>query len=886
MCFLAYAARLCSSLEVLFAERFHSNGIGFSTGLARLATNIRIMVINLTARLRQFLIWSILSGALGPSVLMAQDQTAVLVGKLLQPKIAASQEQNETTTSQPQNPTAAPARNKKVGDAEPMSLKSVFLNLPGDQKTIWTAPFRLKASDSTWLVPFGGTLGVLVASDERNMLRLHSDASAISLSNNVANAGTVALAGVPATMYVFGTLNGSARWRETGLLTGEGLVNSWIVNEAIGRALGRERPTTTDGQGRFFQQFSNPSFPSDHSMLSWTAASIIAHEYPGWLSQGLAYGTASAVSVARVTGREHFPSDVVAGAALGWLIGRQVYRAHHDPDIDGGAYGTFVSEKHPFAGPQTGTTFVPIDSWVYPAFDQLAALGFVRSGAAGLRPWTRSECARLVAEAETFIDPDAHDLPATTVRALANEFAVELDGSQNQPYDRIDEIYTRAGYVSGQPLADDYHFAKTFTDDFGRPFGTGANSIAGVSTRAVVGPLAFYVRGEYQHAGTLAAQPAAAQQAIANLESLPFAPPQRTQSVDQLRFLDAYVAFNFHNNIISFGQQTLWWGPGADGPFLASNNAQSLPMLRISRATPFVLPWLFRLMGPIRLEAFWSQLGGQEFVSIVDSAGNNQVIGPALHPHPALQGAKFSFKPTSNLEFGFDETAIFSGPGFPLTLHSLLRSYSPGNTIPGAAADPGDRRSAFDFSYRLPGLRKWLTLYSDSFTEDEISPVSFPRKSSFRAGLYAPQLPKLPRLDLRVEGIYTDIPNLHAIGNEYSNAHYISGYTNYGQIIGNAIGREGRGLNAWTTYRFSPTSNIQIHYRSQHVNPEFLEGGYLRDYDATGTFGKVYGLVISGTFKYEHWNFPLLSAVPKTNVSAALQVSFRPLRGWGQKNQK
>jgi len=284
-------------------------------------------------------------------------------------------------------------------------------------------------------------------------------------------------------------------------------------------------------------------------------------------------------------------------------------------------------------------------------------------------------------------------------------------------------------------------------------------------------------------------------------------------------------------------------------------------------------------MGAIRIEAFWGELQGQQFVSITNQSGSRQVFAPPLQPHPYIQGAKFSFRPTENLEFGFDETAIFSGPGFPLTLHSLLRSYSPGNTSPGLADDPGDRRSGFDFSYRLPGLRKWLTLYSDSFTEDEFSPVSFPRKSSFRSGLYAPQLPKLHRADLRVEGIYTDIPNIGIPGVEYFNTHYLSGYTNYGQIIGNAIGREGRGINAWSTYRFTPTNSLQIHYRNQHVNPEFLEGGYLRDYDVTSTLGTIGNLVLSSTVKYEHWDFPLLSPKPQTNVSGSLQISFRPVQG-------
>jgi len=428
-------------------------------------------------------------------------------------------------------------------------------------------------------------------------------------------------------------------------------------------------------------------------------------------------------------------------------------------------------------------------------------------------------------------------------------------------------------------LADDYHFAKSFTNDFGRPFGQGANDVTGVSIRTGVGPLAFYIRGEYQHAGALPAEPLLAQQAITNVEGLPSAPPQTTATLDRFRLLDTYVSYNFHNNVVSFGKQTLWWGPGADAPFLASDNAEPIPMLRISRASPFTLPWLFRLMGPIRVEAFWGQLEGQDFVAL-DSAGHRDVVSSPLRPHPAIQGAKFSFRPTGNLEFGFDETAIFSGPGFPLTIHSILRSYSPGNTIPGVSSDPGDRRSGFDFSYRLPGLRNWLTLYSDSFTEDEISPISFPRKSSFRAGLYAPKLPYIPNLDLRVEGIYTDIPNLGAAGVEYFNNHYLSGYTNFGQIIGNAIGREGRGLNVWTTYRFTPINNVQLHYRNQHVNPEFLEGGYLRDFDATGTFASVRSMIFSASLKYERWNFPLLSAAPKTNISGVLQISFRPVHGW------
>ncbi len=46
------------------------------------------------------------------------------------------------------------------------------------------------------------------------------------------------------------------------------------------------------------------------------------------------------------------------------------------------------------------STYVPIESWIYPAIERLAMAGYVQTAFAGLRPWTRMESARLVAEAQ------------------------------------------------------------------------------------------------------------------------------------------------------------------------------------------------------------------------------------------------------------------------------------------------------------------------------------------------------------------------------------------------------------------------------------------------------------------------------------------------------
>src|SRR5882724_10689708 len=94
------------------------------------------------------------------------------------------------------------------------------------------------------------------------------------------------------------------------------------------------------------------------------------------------------------------------------------------------------------AGCQTGdmaSTYVPIESWIYPAIERLAMAGYVQTAFAGLRPWTRMESARLVAEAQD-AQEDAqvdhqHDLDSgkvvdeqmsSLIKDLAGEFAVEL----------------------------------------------------------------------------------------------------------------------------------------------------------------------------------------------------------------------------------------------------------------------------------------------------------------------------------------------------------------------------------------------------------------------------------------------------------------------------
>ncbi len=95
------------------------------------------------------------------------------------------------------------------------------------------------------------------------------------------------------------------------------------MSEVLKAATGRQRPLEGDGGGHFFH--GSDSFPSGHTIESFALASVIAHEYQGnKVVVILAYGLATAVGASRFSGRQHNASDILAGGAMGWFIGRHV----------------------------------------------------------------------------------------------------------------------------------------------------------------------------------------------------------------------------------------------------------------------------------------------------------------------------------------------------------------------------------------------------------------------------------------------------------------------------------------------------------------------------------------------------------------------------------
>jgi capsule assembly protein Wzi/PAP2 superfamily protein len=786
-----------------------------------------------------------------------------------------------------------PHQQQELGGLEPdpvpvteRRLKNLEKEFWVDQKQIWTTPARIRFSDAEWLLPSAGIAAGLFVTDRDVSRHLSYDPKTISHYKSLSNAGITTLVGGAGGLWLLGHVRHDAHWSETGFLAGEAALNSLVAVEGLKYSLRRERPLQGDGNGSFFRV--GTSFPSEHAAAAWAVAGVIAHEYPGPLTKVMAYGLASLVDYSRVRARQHFPSDVFVGSIMGNLIAQNIYSRHRDPGVGGGEWRS-ISELFRGEGNSSpanqGSPYVALDSWIYPALDRLAAMGLLDSGFAGMRPWTRRECERLLNEAQENLDGRGAEnlVAADLLEALEREFrtGTESATSAQNAAVRLESVYSRVGHISGMPLNDGYHFVQTQINDFGRPYGEGWSSVTGFSTYATWGPWVGYVRGELQTAPGVPALPLGARQAIQSMDSLPQSPPAVGQSaVSQFRLLDAYVGLTFSNWELSFGRQTLWWGPGDGGPMMFSDNIQPMSMIRLNRVTPFKLPSVLGRIGPMRVEVFLGQMSGYDFV--FNSSGLTGQFGQPLDPQPILHGQKVSFKPTPNLEFGFSRTTVYGGPGFPLTWHTLLRSLlSTGNTLGGKPDKPGDRRSSVDFSYRLPGLRNWLTFYGDGFTEDQYSPIAYADRSVWRAGLYLSHVPRLPKLDLRIEGVYSDNPLGGHVGPGYFyfNFTWRNGYTSNGYLIGNWIGRAGQGAQAWTNYWFTPKDRVQFSYRHQKVSQQFAPGGgTLTDVGVRGDYWLRSNLSVAASVQYEQWLFPVIQPGPQKNVAASIEIQFRPRR--------
>ena len=217
------------------------------------------------------------------------------------------------------SPLAAPV--------EDLFKKNYWFLVILDTKEVFTAPAHWSMRDWTVLGGIVAGIGTVAVFDEdiERAIRRARNNTMTSIFDNVQPLGNEYAIGIVGSFYIYGEFFKDPRAKTTALDSiAATAIASGIVTNSFKYVIGRGRPT--DGRGAYnFRPFSGQdSFSSGHTTEAFALASVISEHYDSLWVQVPAYGLASAVGYARLNNNRHWPSDVLAGAAIGTFVGKTV----------------------------------------------------------------------------------------------------------------------------------------------------------------------------------------------------------------------------------------------------------------------------------------------------------------------------------------------------------------------------------------------------------------------------------------------------------------------------------------------------------------------------------------------------------------------------------
>ena len=412
-------------------------------------------------------------------------------------------------------------------------------------------------------------------------------------------------------------------------------------------------------------------------------------------------------------------------------------------------------------------------SWIYDALEKIVLAGLADKVLLNTKPLSRLEAARIIAHAVRRIREDRNgeynnrDHLQETVYRLVKEFAAELSEMG---------VKTRLNSEEGPKfiqfkLVDHMQFSTAFASDpteisniRGRSISDGRNFNTAFDGRLQIGDfLSFYYQPEFAW----------------------------NKDESNGRLTSGYGKLTFWNVEMLVGKDSMWWGPGFNGASLLSNNAAPFPMVKLSSAEPFRLPWLFRYLGPTKLVTFLGELEeDRDF------------------PNAKLGGLRGSIAPFSWLELGVSWLYQFGGDGRPSPRFSDIPTILSGKgDVGGAGGGQGGVENrldnnglfAYDMTVRIPNVHRFLPfpLADDlemyvEYGSDDIGlkfgiPTPDIEELALVAGIYLPNLFRWTKMDLRFEvGRISEETYIHKI--------YTDGFTFDGRVIGHHSGTDSRNL--------------------------------------------------------------------------------------------
>jgi membrane-associated phospholipid phosphatase len=217
-----------------------------------------------------------------------------------------------------------------------------------DIKQQVTSPFRATSSDWIKIGAFAvATTGAILFADkpvQRLAMQIRKNKPVVSASTYVTNFGGLYEAYTLAALGAYGLIFKKDKEQTTVLLATQAYITAAAIETALKYLTSRQRPSYYNSvtglnnhtfHGPFYHFLKNDnssyeSFPSGHTTVVFAAATVFAMEYKETpIVPIIAYSAATAVGLSRIIQNQHWISDVMVGAALGFLSGRQVVNNYH-----------------------------------------------------------------------------------------------------------------------------------------------------------------------------------------------------------------------------------------------------------------------------------------------------------------------------------------------------------------------------------------------------------------------------------------------------------------------------------------------------------------------------------------------------------------------------
>ena len=434
---------------------------------------------------------------------------------------------------------------------------------------------------------------------------------------------------------------------------------------------------------------------------------------------------------------------------------------------------------------------IPLDSPVYLFLEKLAAFGLVTSDVKGLRPFSRAEAARLLAEAEGNLQTLDDDAPPFAVRLIKRlkELLPREASLRNEPwaapildFNPTVDARLRYVYLDGAPRSyerevndpgGDRFFGISGTLRPKNPYPTPVQGHGSEGTPLLENNEGIVYRRGHNLEFRFSSEAYLKSYATVLVEPL-FLYSERDRSTRA--FLNkGYLKLGGGGLELEVGRDANWFGFGYRGNGVLTNNAKNFDQIKLSSPEPIDIRYI----------------GAIKYAFIVSRFDRTVVDG--LERRPYFIASKFSIKPWQSLEWGLTLGRQQGGPGVNNSLGDWVRGL-----YGGTYHDNSNSVAAFEFRLRLPFLRNTEIHFEDTFED-------LPSAESYLVGIFIPRLTSDGRNDLRFEYFRGD--NIL-----YSHGTFREGYNYHGLPVGHSQGGATEDYFCRFSHWFSVRNNLALEY--------------------------------------------------------------------------